>query len=247
MTEQNQETSEKQVDPRGIKLAYTLCIVFGVGLILYTLIPPLIDAWTWWDLILIAAGSILYVAPAYATNASMVIFGRNGTPIDGGKNFIDGKRLFGNGKTWQGLFGGIIAGIVAGIVLLLISIYLIWPFVQTRIENPAFPMILDDHGYLLALFGPPFLLGLFRVFLIALGAPLGDLIGSFLKRRLNLERGAPAPVIDQLDFLLGAIFLAYIIFPLRWMYIIFALLVTLLLHILTNTIAFKLDYSKEPW
>lgn len=247
MTEENQATSEKQVDPRGIKLAYTLCVVFGIALILYILIPPLIDVWTWWDLILIAAGSILYVAPAYATNASMVIFGRNGTPIDRGKNFIDGKRLLGNGKTWQGLFGGIIAGVVAGIILILISIYLIWPFVQTRIGNPSFPMILDDPGYLAAFFGPPFLIGLFRVFLIALGAPLGDLIGSFLKRRLNLKRGAPAPVIDQLDFLLGGIFLAYIILPLRWMYIIFALLVTLLLHILTNTLAFKLGYSKEPW
>ena len=108
-------------------------------------------------------------------------------------------------------------------------------------------MVLADLPYLNQFFAPIFLLGFLRVLLICVGAPLGDLIGSFIKRRVNLERGAPAPIIDQLDFLLGAIFLAYIIFPLRWMYIIFALLVTLLLHILANTLAYKLGYSKEPW
>ncbi|NVM55083.1 MAG: CDP-2,3-bis-(O-geranylgeranyl)-sn-glycerol synthase [Candidatus Helarchaeota archaeon] len=203
-------------------------------------------AWTWDDVTLIFCLSIIFIAPAYATNASMVIFGRNGTPIDGGRNFIDGKRIFGNGKTWQGFGGGVVVGTIIGIVLVLISMFLFWPFVQTQIAK--YPtMVLADPIYLEAFFNPPFLLGLLRVFLTSLGTPLGDLIGSFIKRRLNLERGAPAPIIDQLDFLLGAIFLTYIVFPLRWMYIIFALLVTLLLHVLANTLAFKVGYSKEPW
>ncbi len=245
MLEESQQTSEEKIDPRGIKLAYALCIVFGGGLILFIIIPPILNIWTWWDIILIAAGSFLYIAPAYATNASMVIFGRNGTPIDGGKNFIDGKRLFGNGKTWQGLFGGIFTGTIVGIFLTIISIYLIWPFVQLQVGK--YPMYLADINYLDAFFNPPIFLGVIRVLLICTGAPLGDLLGSFIKRRLNLERGAPAPIIDQLDFLLGAIFLAFIVFQLWWMYIIFALLVTLLLHVLSNTLAFKLGYSKEPW
>jgi len=41
--------------------------------------------------------------------------------------------------------------------------------------------------------------------------------------------------------------MAYIIFPLWWMYIIFASLLTILLHIGTNTFAYKIGYSKEPW
>ncbi len=246
MTEATPETAENVVDPRGIKLAYILCIIFGAGLIIYIILPPIAGFWTWEDLILIAAGSLLYIAPAYATNASMVIFGRNGTPIDGGRRFSDGKRIFGNGKTWQGLFGGIITGTLVGILLLVISTFTIWPFVQKQVAE--FPgMALADLPYLGQFFAPIFLFGFLRVLLISVGAPLGDLIGSFIKRRLNLERGAPAPIIDQLDFLLGAIFLAYIIFPLRWMYIVFALLVTLLLHILANTLAYKLGYSKEPW
>lgn len=243
----SQESTETSVDPRGIKLAYSLCIIFGLGLILFVIIPPLFNIWTWHDVVLIIAISFIFVAPAYATNASMVVFGRNGTPIDGGRNFTDGKRIFGNGKTWQGLGGGVITGTLVGILLLVLSIFLFWPFVQNQIENPLYPMVLDNPIYLEMFFNPPFHLGLLRVFLISLGAPLGDLIGSFIKRRLNLERGAPAPIIDQLDFLLGAVFLTYIVFALNWMYIIFALLVTLLLHVLANTFAFKLGYSKEPW
>ena len=243
--EDNEPNVEKEIDPRGIKLAYSLCIIFGVGLILFIIIPPIVKLWTAWDIILILCLSLLFIAPAYATNASMVIFGRNGTPIDGGRNFRDGKRIFGNGKTWQGLTGGVITGTLVGVLLIVISMYFIWPFVQA--QEGKVPMTLFDETYLQSFFSPSFLLGLLRVFLVSLGAPLGDLIGSFLKRRLNLERGAPAPIIDQLDFLLGAIFLAYIVFPLWWMYIVFAILITLLLHVLANTLAYKLGYSKEPW
>jgi CDP-2,3-bis-(O-geranylgeranyl)-sn-glycerol synthase len=243
--EEKKEDSEKKVDPRGIKLAYSFCIIFGVGLILFLILPPVLHIWTWWDVILIFALSLLFIAPAYATNASMVIWGRNGTPIDGGRIFIDGKRIFGDGKTWQGLGGGVLTGTIVGIVLVILSRFFIWDFVQDQVM--LVPMALADLNYLEAFFNPPILLGILRVFLVALGAPLGDLIGSFLKRRLNLERGAPAPIIDQLDFLLGSIFLAWIVFPLQWMYIVFALLITLLLHVLANTLGFKLGYTRVPW
>jgi CDP-2,3-bis-(O-geranylgeranyl)-sn-glycerol synthase len=196
--EEKKAGAEKIVDPRGIKLAYSFCIIFGVGLILFLILPPVLHIWTWWDVILIFALSLLFIAPAYATNASMVIWGRNGTPIDGGRIFIDGKRIFGDGKTWQGLGGGVLTGTIVGIVLVILSRFFIWDFVQDQVM--LVPMALADLNYLEAFFNPPILLGILRVFLVALGAPLGDLIGSFLKRRLNLERGAPAPIIDQLDF-----------------------------------------------
>ncbi|HUX99569.1 MAG TPA: CDP-2,3-bis-(O-geranylgeranyl)-sn-glycerol synthase [Candidatus Deferrimicrobium sp.] len=243
--EEKQPVPERKVDPRGIKLAYSFCIIFGIGLIFFLILPPLLGFWTWWDVILIFALSLLFIAPAYATNASMVIFGRNGTPIDGGRTFIDGRRIFGDGKTWQGLGGGVLTGTIVGIVLVILSRFFIWDFVQN--QAGLFPMALADMNYLEAFFSPPIILGILRVFLVALGAPLGDLIGSFFKRRLNLERGAPAPIIDQLDFLLGSIFLAWIVFPLRWMYIVFALLITLLLHVLANTLGFKLGYTRVPW
>jgi len=243
-----QEAQEKSIDPRGLKIAYTLCAVFGIGLMLFLILPVLLNIWTVYDMVLVIALSLLYVAPAYATNGSMVIFGRKGTPIDGGRNFWDGKRILGDGKTWQGTIGGIITGTIVGLLFLLISQFVIWPYFQSQvIENPLYPMNLDDPAYLQAFLNPVFLLGFLRGFLLSLGTPIGDMIGSFFKRRLNLERGAPAPVVDQLDFLLGAILFAYIVFPLRWEYFIFALLATLLIHILANTVGYKLGYKKVPW
>jgi CDP-2,3-bis-(O-geranylgeranyl)-sn-glycerol synthase len=243
-----QKQEEKAISPRGVKIAYTLCAIFGILLILYLIIPPLLNVWTLYDMVLIICLSFLYIAPSYATNASMVVFGRNGTPIDGGRSFSDGKRILGDGKTWQGMIGGVITGTIVGIILLLIMQFIIWPYFQSDIiENPLYPMNLDNYAYLKALLNPPFLMGVLRGFLLSLGTPIGDMIGSFFKRRFNLERGAPAPVVDQLDFLLGAILFAYIVFRLDWMYILFALLATILIHILANTVGYKMGYKRQPW
>ena len=54
--------------------------------------------------------SIVFFIPAYAANPGAVIFGGHGI-IDRGKNFIDGRRIFGDGKSWSGYFGGILSGI----------------------------------------------------------------------------------------------------------------------------------------
>ena len=45
------------------------------------------------------------IIPAYVSNASAVLVG-GGTPIDFGKNWSDGKRILGDGKTWRGLLSG---------------------------------------------------------------------------------------------------------------------------------------------
>ena len=43
------------------------------------------------------------------------------------------------------------------------------------------------------------------------GTVFGDLCGSFAKRRFNVERGKPFPVLDQLDYVLGVIFILWIV------------------------------------
>src|SRR4030067_2090248 len=50
------------------------------------------------------------------------------------------------------------------------------------------------------LIGYPPLLCLFS----PLGALLGDLAGAFLKRRLNIAPGGLLPIVDQIDFVVGA-------------------------------------------
>ncbi len=96
--------------------------------------------------------------------------------------------------------------------------------------------------------------GVYRGFLecglMPVGAMAGDIFGSFLKRRLGVERGGSAPVLDQLGFLLMALFLAWLPYgPPDWANpptILLLLLVTAFLHISTNTLAYLLGL-KEKW
>jgi len=56
----------------------------------------------------------LFIGPSYVANAAPLLLG-GGTPLDGGKNFLDGERILGAHKTVRGLFAGIIAGSVIGL------------------------------------------------------------------------------------------------------------------------------------
>ncbi len=58
--------------------------------------------------------ALLFIGPSYVANAAPLFFG-GGNPLDGGRNFIDGKRIFGSHKTVRGFFAGVIAGTVMGV------------------------------------------------------------------------------------------------------------------------------------
>ena len=62
------------------------------------------------------------IIPAYIANASAVLVG-GGTPIDFGKNWKDGRRILGDGKTWNGLIVGAFFGITSGFGLTIVAIY----------------------------------------------------------------------------------------------------------------------------
>lgn len=59
--------------------------------------------------------ALLFIGPSYVANGAPVLFGR-GRPIDGGRNFADGRPIFGSHKTYRGFFAGIIAGTVFGFI-----------------------------------------------------------------------------------------------------------------------------------
>ena len=83
---------------------------------------------------------------------------------------------------------------------------------------------------------------------VPLGALLGDIAGSFLKRRIGLERGAPLPILDQLDFYIGANIAAYASGALpapEWI-LVYALVIYGL-HRATNLAAYKLGLKDVPW
>jgi CDP-2,3-bis-(O-geranylgeranyl)-sn-glycerol synthase len=94
------------------------------------------------------------------------------------------------------------------------------------------------------LFGYPILFG----FVVSLGALFGDLGGAFIKRRLNISPGRPLPVVDQIDFMLGAIlFSLSLSLAQSWQLIAVVLLLTMPVHLIVNYVAYKLKLKANPW
>ena len=84
-------------------------------------------------------------------------------------------------------------------------------------------------------------------FLLSYGALVGDLMGSFLKRRMGMERGHPTFIIDQLPFLIFALVLAAPVrFP-GWAESAFLAVLTYFLHVSTNLLANRLGLKRVPW
>ncbi len=67
------------------------------------------------DIPLLIAEALIFIFPAYCANGTPVLAG-GGTRMDFGHNFIDGRRIFGNNKTFRGFFFGWGVGIGVGLV-----------------------------------------------------------------------------------------------------------------------------------
>jgi CDP-2,3-bis-(O-geranylgeranyl)-sn-glycerol synthase len=163
------------------------------------------------DVALLIVEALKFIFPAYCANAAPVLAG-GGLAMDFGKNFVDGKRVFGDNKTFRGFFFGLAVGVGVGLVE--------W-----------------------MLFGNPFLFCL----LTPLGALLGDLAAAFLKRRLGIAPGGLFPVVDQVDFVVGAVVFALPLGVVYWELAVAVLLITPPIHLLTNMVAYKLGLKKNPW
>ena len=183
-------------------------------------------------LLIAVLAAVYFMLPAYVANLSGLAFG-GGTPVDGGKECKDGRRLIGNGVTWKGMQNGTIIGTLVGVVLGIIGTF----YGDLSALTGG---IIDLHVYG-SVFG-----GLILGFLMAFGALLGDAVGSFLKRRIGLERGAPAPIMDQLDFVIGALVLSLLVVQISWEFFIIIALLSLVLHLGSNTFAYLIGI-KDVW
>ncbi len=144
-------------------------------------------------------------------------------PMDFGKT-LGRKPILGKGKTWEGFIGGVGAGVLIGIIMQAI--------------HPSF-----GGGCQILLV----------ITSLSMGAVLGDVVESFLKRRLGRAQGEQWLVADQIDFLIGA-FLLCLLFNKAWFTdnfttprILLLVIVTPLIHIATNICAYALKLKKVPW
>ncbi len=93
-----------------------------------------------------------------------------------------------------------------------------------------------------AIFGYPL-----ESFLLSLGALCGDMVGAFIKRRLGIARGKPAPVLDQIDFVVGALAFVYPVYQYAPEQALFLLIVTPPIHLVANVFAYLLKLKQYPW
>jgi CDP-2,3-bis-(O-geranylgeranyl)-sn-glycerol synthase len=174
------------------------------------------------DVALLIVEALKFIFPAYCANATPVLAG-GGTKMDFGRNFVDGKRIFGNNKTFRGFFFGWGVGIGVGLA-----------------EGAVFGF--QNYPVLFAL-------------LIPLGALLGDLTGAFIKRRIGIAPGGLLPIVDQIDFVVGAVVFSV---PLAlvgwqvgvtafWQVALTVLLITPPIHLFTNFLAYKMKLKRHPW
>lgn len=84
-------------------------------------------------------------------------------------------------------------------------------------------------------------------FLLSVGAMLGDVVASFIKRRSGVKRGGRFPVLDQLDFLLGALIVGSIIYVPDFKSLMIIFIFTPFIHKTANYIAYKIGIKDVPW
>lgn len=82
--------------------------------------------------------------------------------------------------------------------------------------------------------------------LLGFGAMTGDLVKSFFKRRLNIAPGEQWFPFDQLDFLLGGLLFAWTVEAPTLLGLIFLLVITPPLHILSNILDHKAGLKRVP-
>jgi len=167
---------------------------------------------------------LIYISPCYAANAAplfLASIAEGRKPLDLGKKFIDGKRIFGDGKTIEGTIFGFFVGYIY-----FLSIFSFQSFLNM-------PILFENY---------------FEGFLLVIGAIFGDIFGSFIKRRLNMKRGDMLPILDQTGFLIFAILFRSIFFgAIPYDIVIYLFVITFLVHIMTNTGAFKMGIKDEPF
>ncbi|MFH1229813.1 MAG: CDP-2,3-bis-(O-geranylgeranyl)-sn-glycerol synthase [Candidatus Aenigmatarchaeota archaeon] len=178
------------------------------------------------DLLLELVKSLLIIFPAYAANGFPPL-ARGSLPIDFKRKWSDGNRILGDGKTIEGLSIGIIAGTFVGVIE---------SMVQPQINSyaSAFGMQIPAMSFSVAL-------------MISLGTLFGDICGSFIKRRLKLQRGKEVLFLDQWNFIIGSILFIFLLTPITVWMVIIMLLITLVVHRLANIAGHKLKVKREPW
>ena len=158
-------------------------------------------------------------------------------PIDFGKNFVDGKRLFGDNKTWKGMLGYILFNTLFAVL---------WGF---ACQGGA----LKDLNFFYQYHENTILFNLLIGVLLGLGYSLFELPNSFLKRRLDITPGKSISgfwkvffiFLDQADSVFGVALVVRLFYPLGIGLYLLYILVGAGTHLLLNMMLYFMHLRKN--
>lgn len=159
-------------------------------------------------------------------------------PIDNNKLLKDGKRLFGENKTWTGLTGMVLLGILCTVVWGLIC---------------AGSPYLSAHNYMYINYGNTVLYNVFMGILLGLGYALFELPNSFIKRRMNIApgksnknlRGVLTIFFDQADSVIGCTLVLCLVYRMSILLFIGFVFLGALTHIIINILLYFAKLRKN--
>ena len=171
---------------------------------------------------LLLPGGLANILPVLAAKA----FPRLDAPIDLGASFR-GHRIFGTHKTFRGLLAGAVAGSVT-----------------LAVEGALAHRVHFLSGLsLIQLTGAGALAG---GAVLGLGALVGDLLKSFVKRQAGIEPGRPWVPWDQADWILGTLAAARLLAPIPVTVMLAAVVLGPALHLLVRWGGYVLGVN-EHW
>lgn len=157
-------------------------------------------------------------------------------PMDGGRRWRDGRRIFGDNKTWKGFVGMI------GVTALWLQIFAVLAALSPTARELS---LMPFENWLPWAWFYGAVWGLFYV--------LAELPNSFAKRRLNIAAGAEGQgclgqffkVLDQSDSVMGCLVGMLFFYVPSWQDALAILVLATGFHYLTNILLFVLGLKKQ--
>lgn len=169
----------------------------------------------------------------------MKILEKTKVPMDGYKNFTDGKRIFGDNKTWKGFVGYIVLNIMMAIL---------WGFICKTLN-------LEQYNFFYFNYSNTIIFNVLIGFLLGLAYALFELPNSFLKRRLDIIPGKNTGgmkkyifiFLDQADSIFGCVFVVWLFYSLTWKLYLCYVLLGAFTHIVINILLYYLHLRKNKF
>jgi len=160
-------------------------------------------------------------------------------PLDGGRDFIDHRRILGEGKTYKGF---------VGYIALSMAFTVIWGWACSLSTG------LQGNDLFYRLHGNTLPLNLLIGFLLGFAWALFELPNSFIKRRLAITssmggtgaKGVVFAILDQADSIFGVVLVLALFYPLSVAEYFFFVAVGAATHLLFNFLLYVAKLRKRP-